>query len=54
MTTKGLVLGHIVSKEGIQVDKREGRSDQKLPIPRTVRDIQSFLKHEEALLTFHQ
>ncbi|CAM8956968.1 unnamed protein product [Rhodiola kirilowii] len=45
MVTHGLVLGHIVSKEGIEVDKAKIDVIKTLPYPSTVRDIKSFLGH---------
>ena len=42
MVTQGIVLGHIVSKEGIQVDKAKFEIISNLPIPQYVRDIRSF------------
>ena len=45
MVTKGIVLGHIISEDGIQVDKAKIDLISKLPIPRTVKDIRSFLGH---------
>ena len=45
MVTKGLVLGHIISKEGMQVDRAKVAVVEQLPTPKTVRDIRSFLGH---------
>ncbi|CAM8994372.1 unnamed protein product [Rhodiola kirilowii] len=45
MVTHGIVLGHIVSKEGIEVDKAKIGVVMTLPYPSTVRDIKSFLGH---------
>ncbi|CAM8892765.1 unnamed protein product [Rhodiola kirilowii] len=45
MVTHGVVLGHIVSQEGIEVDKSKIDLIMTLPYPSTVRDIQSFLGH---------
>ncbi|CAM8953801.1 unnamed protein product [Rhodiola kirilowii] len=45
MVTHGVVLGHIVSKEGIEVDKAKIDVIKTLPYPSTVRDIKSFLGH---------
>ena len=41
MVTKGIVLGHIISEEGIQVDKVIAN----LLIPRSIRYERSFLGH---------
>ncbi|CAM8954580.1 unnamed protein product [Rhodiola kirilowii] len=45
MVTHGIVLGHIVSQEGMEVDKAKIDLIMTLPYPSTVRDIQSFLGH---------
>ncbi|CAM8981890.1 unnamed protein product [Rhodiola kirilowii] len=45
MVTHGVVLGHIVSHEGIKVDKAKIDLILTLPYPFTVRDIKSFLGH---------
>ncbi|CAM8988278.1 unnamed protein product [Rhodiola kirilowii] len=45
MVTHGVVLGHIVSHEGIKVDKAKIDLIVTLPYPSTVRDIKSFLGH---------
>uniref|UniRef100_A0A2N9I5J1 RNA-directed DNA polymerase n=1 Tax=Fagus sylvatica TaxID=28930 RepID=A0A2N9I5J1_FAGSY len=45
MVSKGIVLGHIVSSQGIEVDKSKIELISKLPTPKTVKDIRSFLGH---------
>ncbi|CAM8951092.1 unnamed protein product [Rhodiola kirilowii] len=45
MVTHGVVLGHVVSHEGIKVDKAKIDLILTLPYPSTVRDIKSFLGH---------
>ncbi|CAM8904949.1 unnamed protein product [Rhodiola kirilowii] len=45
MVTHGVVLGHIVSHEGIEVDKAKIDLIVTLPYPSTVHDIKSFLGH---------
>ena len=45
MTTHGIVLGHIVSQEGISVDKSKVDLIENLPTPRNIKDIRSFLGH---------
>ena len=45
MVTKGIVLCHIVSKKGIEVDKAKGELISNLPTPKCVKDIRSFLGH---------
>ncbi|CAM8890495.1 unnamed protein product [Rhodiola kirilowii] len=47
MVTHGVVLGHIVSHEGIEVDKAKIDLIVTLPYPSTVRDIKSFLGHAD-------
>nr|GEX69929.1 reverse transcriptase domain-containing protein [Tanacetum cinerariifolium] len=45
MVKEGIVLGHKISKEGIEVDKAKVDVTAKLPHPRTVKGIRSFLGH---------
>ena len=45
MVTQGIVLGHIVSKTGIEVDKAKVELISNLPTPKCVRDIRLFLGH---------
>nr|GEX99042.1 hypothetical protein [Tanacetum cinerariifolium] len=45
MVKEGIVLGHKISKEGIEVDKAKVDVITKLPHPTTVKGIQSFLGH---------
>ncbi|CAM8999998.1 unnamed protein product [Rhodiola kirilowii] len=45
MVTHGVVLGHVVSCKGIEVDKAKVDVIMTLPYPATVRDIKSFLGH---------
>ena len=45
MVTQGIVLGHIVVKKGIEVDKAKVELISNIPIPQCVKDIQSFLGH---------
>ncbi|KAL5540047.1 hypothetical protein UlMin_042820 [Ulmus minor] len=45
MVSSGIVLGHIVSERGIEVDKSKIELISKLPTPRNVKDIRSFLGH---------
>ena len=46
MVTQGIVLNHIVSKNGIEVDKAKVELISNLPTPKCVRDIRSFLGHD--------
>ena len=43
--TQGIVLGHIVSIKGIEVDKAKVEKIQDLPTLKYVKDIRSFLGH---------
>nr|GFA47102.1 reverse transcriptase domain-containing protein [Tanacetum cinerariifolium] len=45
MVKEGIVLGHKISKKGIEVDKAKIKVISKLPHPTTVKGIQSFLGH---------
>nr|GEV28066.1 reverse transcriptase domain-containing protein [Tanacetum cinerariifolium] len=45
MVKEGIVLGHKISKEGIEVDKAKVDVITKLPHPTTVNGIRSFLGH---------
>nr|GEX00066.1 reverse transcriptase domain-containing protein [Tanacetum cinerariifolium] len=45
MVKEGIVLGHKISKEGIEVDKAKVDVITKLPHPTTVKGIRSFLGH---------
>src|ERR1044071_9797289 len=45
MVKQGIVLGHIVSAKGIEVDKENVDIIQSLPYPTNVREVRSFLGH---------
>ena len=45
MVSQGLILGHIVSRKGIEVDKAKIDVIQSLPYPTCVREVRSFLGH---------
>ena len=45
MVDKGIVLGHLVSKEGIQVDKVKVEVISSLPFPTCLKELRSFLGH---------
>ena len=45
MVKEGIVLGHKISKNGIEVDKAKVDVIAKLPHPTTVKGIRSFLGH---------
>ncbi|GKC69054.1 reverse transcriptase domain-containing protein [Tanacetum coccineum] len=45
MVKEGIVLGHKISKSGIEVDKAKVDVIAKLPHPTTVKGVRSFLGH---------
>ena len=45
MVQEGVVLGHIVSNKGIEVDKAKVEVIEKLPPPTSVKGVRSFLGH---------
>jgi len=45
MVNEGVVLGHVVSERGIEVDKAKIQVIEQLPPPVSVKGIQSFLGH---------
>ena len=45
MVESGIVLGHIVSRKGIEVDPAEIDVITALPYPASVREVRSFLGH---------
>ncbi|KAK1427528.1 hypothetical protein QVD17_16215 [Tagetes erecta] len=45
MVDQGLILGHIVSEKGIEVDKAKIDVIKTLPYPKSVREVRSFLGH---------
>ncbi|RDX70764.1 putative mitochondrial protein, partial [Mucuna pruriens] len=45
MVTEGIVLGHLVSNRGIEVDKAKIDIISSLPNPSSVREVRSFLGH---------
>src|SRR3954462_8574127 len=45
MVQRGIVLGHIITKDGIQVDKAKVDLISNLPPPRNIKGIRSFLGH---------
>ena len=45
MATEGIVLGHRISSQGIQVDKAKVEIIEKLPPQTNVRPIHNFLGH---------
>jgi hypothetical protein len=45
MVTEGIVLGHKISSEGLEVDKAKVEVIEKLPPPTNIKGIRSFLGH---------
>jgi Reverse transcriptase (RNA-dependent DNA polymerase) len=45
MVQQGVVLGHIISEKGLEVDKVKIKIIEKLPSPTSVKEIHSFLGH---------
>ena len=45
MVKQGIVLGHIISSKGIEIDKAKVDLIYNLPPPKTVREVRSFLGH---------
>jgi hypothetical protein len=47
MVTNDIVLRHIVSSKGIEVDKSKIELIANLPTPKSVKDVRSFLGHAD-------
>ena len=45
MVKSGIVLEHVISEKGIEVNKAKIEVIKSLPPPRMVKDIRSFLGH---------
>ena len=45
IATSGVVFGHIISREGIQVDPTKIELISKLPSPTTIKNVRQFLGH---------
>ena len=45
MVNQGIVLGHVISEKGIEVDKAKIELISKLPSPTTVKTVRQFLGH---------
>ena len=52
MVKHGIVLGHEISKKGIEVDRAKTKVIAKLLMPKCVKDIRSFLGHASFYLRF--
>jgi len=46
MVKHGIILDHEIYKKGIEVDRAKFEVIAKLPMPKCVKDIRSFLGHE--------
>ena len=47
MVRYGIVLGHEISKKGIEVNRAKIEAIAKLPMPKCMKDIRSFLGHAD-------
>ena len=45
MVQEGIVLGHVISAGGIEVDKAKVEVIERLPPPTSVKGVRSFLGH---------
>ena len=45
MVREGIVLGHLVSSKGLEVDKAKVEVIQDLVLPKSIRELRSFLGH---------
>nr|CAN74643.1 hypothetical protein VITISV_020696 [Vitis vinifera] len=54
MVRQGIVLGHIISEKGIEVDKAKVELIAKLPSPTTVKGVRQFLGHARFYRIFIQ
>ena len=45
MVTNDIILGHIVSSKGIEVDESKIELIANLPTPKSIKDVRSFLGH---------
>ena len=54
MVKKGIVLGHVISSDEIEVDKAKINLIANLPPPTCVKEVRSFLGHAEFYRRFIQ
>ena len=52
MVTEGIVLGHMISTEGLEVDQAKVSIKRNLMPPTTVKGIRSFLGHAGFYIRF--
>ena len=45
MVNQGIVLGHVISEKGIEVDRAKVELISKLPFPTNVKTVRQFLRH---------
>jgi hypothetical protein len=45
MVKQGIVLGHVISERGVEVDKVKIETVEKLPPPTNIKSLRSFLGH---------
>ena len=45
MVNEGIVVGHKISERGIEVDKAKIEAIERMPYPRDIKGIRSFLGH---------
>ena len=45
MLQEGIVLGHLINKEGIKVDQAKVEVIKSLPLPQTQKQLRGFLGH---------
>ena len=45
MVNEGIILGHKISERGIEVDKAKIEDIERMPYPRDIKGIRSFLGH---------
>jgi hypothetical protein len=53
LLTEGIVLGHFIYCAGIKVDPAKIEVISKLPVPKTQKDVWSFLGHADYYRHFH-
>ena len=50
--TSGKLLGHIVSKRGIEVDSDKIKAIQEMPVPKTKKDVRGFIRKLQYISRF--
>lgn len=54
MVPSGIVLGHVISGKGIEVDKDKVDITRNMPTPKIIKNIRSFLGHARLYRRFQQ